>query len=220
MSPRKVPARYVGILVCIAELTDDGYAALLTEVTALHEPVNFRHFAERVSKGAAIDEVEASQIIELLHSVGSVVAESGRNPRIWIEGLGDAPALEIAGPYRDRFCDRMDALLSSAPMNLLHEYMAMLDGHERLFEDAHLTLDIRPMLPEDPSMRSVALVMHSLHITFCRSGRREDFYVTMGRADLHSLRSLIDRAIAAEDSMESGITVTENMKLVPMGDWR
>ena len=220
MLQRKVPGRYTGVLSCIAELTDDGYEALLAEVAALHEPVNFRHFAERVSKEAAIGEAEASQIIELLYSIGRTVEEGGHNLRIWIEGLAGASELEIGEADRGRFCDRMGALLGGAPMNLLYEFMVLRYGHERMFGDAHLALDIRPMLPEDPSMRSVALIMHSLHIAFWRSGHQEDFYVTMTRADLHSLRSLIDRAITSEEAIESSVTVTGNMELVPMGDWR
>lgn len=81
----------------------------------------------------------------------------------------------------------------------------VLTAHERIFVDARVLTDIRPIFHADLSDKPTAAVLiHMLCIT-----ERDNFqnknavYVALDANDLRSLRGMIDRAIKKEDTIKT-----------------
>lgn len=94
-----------------------------------------------------------------------------------------------------------------------HEVLAQ---HDRNFQAARIFTDLRPLFDTDPSEPpSGAVIVEMLQLeTWSGDGRSETVRVAMDRADLLSLREVIDRAITKTDSLrrlmeEAGITSFE-----------
>ena len=219
MSLKHPPARFVAPLKSVVALPDDRFQMLLDVVDALHEPISLKRFFERLIDEVALGQGEAQWIAPLLHELGLIVEDDRRGQRACVEDLAEATALDIAESDRGQFSDRVDALLSRAPMAILHAYMAMIDSYERLYRKAWIMPEIRPMLTGDYSQATVALMTHTLRINLIHAGRVEDFYVTLDRDDLHALRDLVNQAIEADEAIAQGAAVWRDAAPVPLSDW-
>ncbi len=81
----------------------------------------------------------------------------------------------------------------------------VLTDHERLFEDARILTDIRPIFHPDVSEKpNAAVLVHMLRITSRDIlGNRRALYVALDGNDIRFMKQVMDRAIKKEETLKN-----------------
>lgn len=92
----------------------------------------------------------------------------------------------------------------------------VLTEHERIFEDARILTDIRPIFHPDVSEKpNAAVLVHMLRITSRDIlGNRRAQYVALDSNDVRFMKQIMDRAIKKEETLKgamksSGVNIIE-----------
>lgn len=93
----------------------------------------------------------------------------------------------------------------------------VLVDHERIFVDARILTDIRPIFHPDVSEApNAAVVVHMLRITQRDIlAKRKTLYFALDGNDLRSLRDLLDRAIKKEETLKKAMEPSQIKLLTP-----
>ena len=91
----------------------------------------------------------------------------------------------------------------------------VMTQHERIFHDARILTDVRPVFhPDVADTPDAATVIHMLRMIQRNSqGKLSDIFVAMDRNDIISLRATLDRALAKEDTITKALSKAE-VKLI------
>jgi hypothetical protein len=116
------------------------------------------------------------------------------------------PALAAVSDW-SKASDRLTELLRiDTPLGVSAKAMDVLSETERLYCRGRVVTDLRPIFSIDTESPPVsAVVLHTLRINYHVGQRKEiaQFFVTLEADDLRNLQSVIERAIAKEESLRS-----------------
>jgi hypothetical protein len=99
---------------------------------------------------------------------------------------------------------RLERLIEMPMLRYTGKAWRLLHDQARVFVDCRIITDLRPLFGDDDTVIRAAAVTHHLRISFDSHSRNaDDFYVALDSADLRSLRSVIDRALAKQASLEA-----------------
>jgi hypothetical protein len=88
------------------------------------------------------------------------------------------------------------------------------DG-ERLYCDAKILSDIRPVFGDKPTVRPVgAVVTHTLRIGYHLGGDHREFHIILDVQDLEALKVAVDRAQAKDKTLRA---LLKDIKLPDLG---
>lgn len=80
-----------------------------------------------------------------------------------------------------------------------------------LSKESRVVTEVRPIFPDDVSIEpSVAVIVHSLKLTYVTSGQRKEIFISLDNRDLQELRKVLDRADAKAKTLRA---VLRNAKL-------
>ncbi len=93
----------------------------------------------------------------------------------------------------------------------------VLTDHERIFVDARLFTDIRPIFHPDLSEKpNAAVLVHMLRITTRDIlGNQKAQYFALDANDIRFMKHLMDRAIKKEETLDSFLTASGVNVIVP-----
>lgn len=81
--------------------------------------------------------------------------------------------------------------------------------YDRVFRDARILTDIRPVFGMDPTAGPLAgIVIHTLRIDYHEAGDHPSFHVALDTGDLRRPWELVERAIKKEASLKTEIEKT------------
>jgi hypothetical protein len=104
--------------------------------------------------------------------------------------------VEISDELRPELRSRLEALLELPSVQQLAKAADLLLQSERVFHDARVVTDVRPIFADDASDGPLgAMIMHNLAISFHGGRELESWYVTLDERDLIKFRQVIDRAV-------------------------
>lgn len=80
----------------------------------------------------------------------------------------------------------------------------LLTEYDRIFGDARIVTDIRPVFMEDPQkMANGAVIVSTLKVQYQDSRGISDFYVALDTQDLVALKKVVDRALSKIDTVKA-----------------
>jgi hypothetical protein len=111
------------------------------------------------------------------------------------EDVAESEDLALAVEQREGFTSRLRrALAAPAVMNLGRAYDVLID-RDKLFTNARIITDIRPIFSDDVNQTPVGVALvHTLKLSAVSDGRREIFYFALDVQDLDVLREAVKRA--------------------------
>jgi hypothetical protein len=95
--------------------------------------------------------------------------------------------------------DLSTALQMENPIGVTAKAIDVTLAHQRVFAEARILTDVRPIFYLDPSEKpNAAVVAHTLQISYYENGEAKDYFVAMDAEDLAALGRALDRAGAKE----------------------
>jgi hypothetical protein len=98
---------------------------------------------------------------------------------------------------------RFKRLLSIEPLSIISKAIGLQRDGERIYCEARIISDIRPVFTKDPKHRPVGAVLgHTLKISYHDGlAAHKDFFVVLDRIDLENLKKVVDRAHAKSEAL-------------------
>jgi len=119
--------------------------------------------------------------------------------RDFIDGLCDAPELKIDKTEIPKLTAKFEKLLNIDTFNALSKAKRLQRDGERLYCDAKIVSDIRPVFGSKPTSRPAgAVITHSLKLGYHEGGEHKEFHVVLDRIDLDRFSDIVERAQAKD----------------------
>jgi hypothetical protein len=126
------------------------------------------------------------------------------------EATGDE---KLRGPREqwNALRERLERLLAPGnPLALSAKAAGLFTEQERLFCDARILTDIRPVFERQATVRPAGLsVIHTLKLLFHKTSQNpEELYIALDVDDLRTLKQVIQRAEEKQQSLEAVVRST------------
>jgi len=107
--------------------------------------------------------------------------------------------------------NRLSVLLAlDNSLGVTAKAMDAMTEHERIFRDARILSDLRPIFTGEGTTTPAAVIIHNLQISFHINGQHQEIYVALDTNDLGKLREVVDRAERKTNALE-GVISKSNM---------
>lgn len=133
----------------------------------------------------------------------------------FIDGIQSVPDLAVGADEVDRLRDKFERLLNIGAFNLLSKAKRLQRDGERLYCDAKIISDIRPVFATKPTDRpTAAVVTHTLKIGYHEGGEHKEFHIILDCVDLGVLSDLVNRAQAKDTTLRG---LLKEMRIPDLG---
>lgn len=206
----RIPDRYVPGLTAIAGLSDDALTALRSAFAETPGSLATDRLVDHVATAVPQLSDEARSITEALLSLIALLPEDGSQALQLAQDVANSDDLDISENARADFAKRLVTLLDLECLMLAARATDLVAEHERVFHDARVLTDIRPVFGGDANRApKAAVLISSLKIDFHPiSGDLDSLFFALDSADLHRLRTVVDRALAKHDSLHKMLEQT------------
>ena len=213
--PLVVPERHADSFEAIREMGEDEFPRLLS-IFESAGPTDDREAICRLIREAT--SLGASDAIELLDAVTGLAAHAHLSQ----SSVSEIASRVASSPQFVRMDDpdedlaiRIERLLRCDSIRVYSKALALGSRHERIFVDAQVLTDMRPLFGDDlddETRPEGMLISHTLSLHFVDSdGAHDNFFVVLDDQDVLRVQQLLARATtksAAVRSLlqESGVT--------------
>lgn len=204
-----IPQRYIPAMNKIRNLSDSAVQELVqgldsSSITSEAKKL-YEHIAPQVPS-VPIDDLKA--IVDLIYSLYQVREFSNLKKSSFlnelIEGVRECAEPKVSENEVPSLRDRFQRLLSIETLNIISKAINLQRDGERLYCEAAILSDVRPVFGEDVESKPVAAVItHTLKLTYHEiGGKHREFLVTLDEEDLHKLKSVIERARLKAETLD------------------
>lgn len=207
-------------LTNLLSLETGKQAELLGAIADTKASANSDTFAQRLYKNFSFfSKDDLSKIVRFLISIYNLV-EVNRQPEVVAKDVVDAlkkrdrKAINNAPPEAFNNLERFlrVALTLEKSLGVSAKALRVSSRYERLFTNAEILSDIRPIFPNDSDVSEPmgAVVNHQLRLRMFTAAGPEETYVVMNYKDLLQLHTTVERAMSKHTTLAAMI---ENLKL-------
>lgn len=207
-----IPKEYAPGLAALAALSDSevfSFTKVLSEIPdTAHRPKEIAAFVAGRLPEFLPDKVD--ELVRALHSLYQARAATEGLIDQFVDDLADAVASsgtqELASVTADRshFVEKMHKLLSIDGLSFLAKTNLLKAEHERLFHDAKILTDLRPVFHAPDEAPVDMIVEYTLKIIFHDGTRHHrEIYMAIDAEDIARLKKAIDRAEKKAISLKS-----------------
>jgi len=189
----------------LGELTPEQRKKLLAGLNQMKSGFDFE---EKVKEAIDSTDIEADKAAEItsavigLHYLYANSPES--NLRKFIGELLDAisEALPDKDISKSISNEVLTDYLNAASLRTSAKAATLLFDEERVFLNARIITDIRPVFGEDASSSDIpaAFIIHSLRVSYRGEGG-EDFFIGLSTKDLEEFKKVIERALIKANTL-------------------
>ena len=207
------PEKYIAALQALAEISDNDFRRLWTELELVHDGETISDFAN--SARSIVAEDAADEMLPALLSMITHTEHQGVPLSEFAAGLAEAENMALAEASREQFVTRLTNLVVNGPVRVLHKSLDLAADFGSVFLDARILTDVRPVFDDDVGDRlQSAIIVHSLRIDSRQGNSNTVDYFAMDERDLLWLRQVIDRALSKEAAsrrllVDSGVLEAE-----------
>jgi hypothetical protein len=120
----------------------------------------------------------------------------------FMEGLQNRSDFGVRTEDLPKLRNRFERLLNIESFNILSKAKRLQRNGERLYCDAKILSDVRPVFREKPTARPTeAVITHTLMLAYHEGGEHKELHVVLDRIDLELLKGVIDRAEAKDKTL-------------------
>ena len=198
-------------LARLLALPEESVRQMIEALRQMEPTLDISNLAPQVAAAASLAPGETEDIFRMLQSLYLVRAARGASIADFVDALCRAaeslnrPELKPKGGDWSQFKQDLKELLSlDQSLGLSAKAVDVRGEHQRVYCDARVLTDLRPVFKDDVAEAPFAgVIVHTLRISYHEGGRLEQLFVAMDRKDLEELEGLVRRALAKEDSLRA-----------------
>jgi hypothetical protein len=203
MAQLRIPDEYAPGLAQIVLLPDEAINELVSVLGESPVSVDVDAVTALLSvKVSTISNRDLKRIVVALLALYSVRAVSEAGTEEFVADVSRAmkrsrhPELALTNPdIESRFQERITRLLGLSTLRTASKAVFLQHEHEHALCTARIFTDARPVYAEDPtSPPSAVVIMHMLKLVYHEGREVKEFHVALDKADLVTLKSLLNRA--------------------------
>jgi hypothetical protein len=199
----RIPAPFQPGLEALASLSNETAQALIEALRDETRLLTTDRMAEQVRETVPDLSEAADDILEALISLTTLLPEEGEGADELARDVAHSRDLDLDDEARDRLIDRLPPMLGIESLALAARASDIVTEYDRVFHDARVLTDLRPVFGADPAEGPKAgTLIATLKIDYHppQGGIESEFYA-LEHADLLRLRDAVDRALAKHTSM-------------------
>ncbi len=202
MAIQEIPEEYksgLARLLVLSKESPEALLAALSEAPPVMSTFELSSFLASKVKSATRKELE-----EVADTLVSLYFSQQHHPDLADELVEDicqkmddsgARELKLSEENRDHFRNFLTALLKTEALVYASKAMGVLRDNERMFCNARILTDIRPVFGSSVQIPpKAAVIVHMLNITYHQGEDLKEFYVGLGVDDVETLRAVLERA--------------------------
>jgi hypothetical protein len=194
----------IAALKALAAPTVERFISALAEAPPISDP---RKMAAYIAK--QVPAIPVSQLIPVLETVYTfyqIRELSGVKPARFfgdlMDGLRKSPELQVTQRALPRLRSLLERLLNIDTLKTIAKAARLLRDSERIYCNAKILSDIRPVFTEDPAARPLGAVLtHTLKIVYHQGNDHVEFHVVLDSADLGALGEVVRRAEVKDNTL-------------------
>jgi hypothetical protein len=194
----------IGILKAMPRASVEAFVKALKTVPPT---VDTDEIAQRISSQVpSIPPAELERVLDALYGLYFIRELSGVKRETFlqdfIDGIQNVPVLAVEAKEVDKLREKFAKLLDIGIFNLLSKAKRLQRDGERLYCDAKIISDIRPVFGAKPTDRPTgAVVTHTLKLGYHEGGEHKEFHIILDLVDLDLLTSIVNRALAKDTTL-------------------
>lgn len=195
-----IPTRYLPPIQKLVALPDNSVDELIQAIASTDITAKSKEMAARVADHIhGIKREDLDEIVDLIYSLYHVreYSELSKNRFVseLVEGVREHAKEPIAESKVPHLVERFQRLLQIGTLESITKAITLQRDGERLFCDAKILSDIRPVFGEDVAARpKAAVITHTLKLSYHEEGDHKTFFIVLDEVDLDDLSSVIERA--------------------------
>jgi len=207
--PLEIPNEDVKALVAIQTLPAASVNKLIALLEAAPLISNNEEMATYVRKqGSPAPDGQLARIIETLYTLYYIRELSGVTAAKFLEdlmeGVRNRPELKSSQKEISTLRSRLEELLSIDTLKTISKAARLQRDGERLYCDAKILSDIRPVFGADPTIRPVGAVLtHTIKVGYHEGRDHREFHIVLDSDDLRALSEVVRRAQAKEKTLRN-----------------
>lgn len=211
MAALEIPEEYRSGIAKLLALDDGSAEALISALN--HAPPTISTFELSSILAPKVTRVSREEIEDITDSLVSLYLTNQHHPDLedeLVEDICDAmnesgvEELKIPEDKRDHFKKLLTALLKAEAIVYPSKAIGVLRDNERMFCNARILTDIRPVFSSNVhTPPKAAVIVHMLNITYHEGRQLKDFYVGLDVDDVETLRMVLERADIEAKSIRS-----------------
>jgi hypothetical protein len=211
-SQLRIPAPYKPGLEALASMDDETAGGLLEALREQTGLLSTERLAQHVGEDVPPLVDDAFEIVEALLSLITLLPEEGEGADELASDIAHSRDLDLDEPAREAFTQRLRPMLEIETLIVAARASDLVTEYERVFHDARILTDLRPVFGRDPAEGpKAAALIATLKVDFHPpTGRVDSEFYALEHSDLLRLRDVVNRAIAKHASMRK---IMDELKL-------
>jgi len=217
MPPLPIPRRYRAGLAAVAALSAEDVALLTEGLDASVLEVSFDALAAPLRERVAVD-VDLAQLLEAVSSLNTLLPEDGSGAESVAQDVSESEDLDIPKERRPTYATALEGLIRNPALVIAAHATEVVTEHEKVFHDARILTDIRPVFERDTSTGvKMAALTATMKLDFHPGGRSaiESVAVALDRGDLEYLSKVIERGLAKMEKLAEVMRENELPRWTP-----
>jgi len=207
--PLQIPAEYLPAIGKILKLSDDSVEELIGAFSSATICAEAPAMAQQIAGHTPnIPTQDLIDIVDALYSLYHVREFSEVTPSRFLNDLLDTLRRQDFGLKEpadlSHARERFKRLLNITTLNTLSKAIKLQRDGERLYCDAKILSDIRPVFGDDASQGPIsAVITHTLKLGYHDGGDHKEFFIVLDTQDLLDLGEVIERAHQKAETLEA-----------------
>jgi hypothetical protein len=219
MASPSIPQSVINGFTKIATLPDESFQELLS--TLEKHPLELKQgvvFEDEDLKLEFLSPEESKAIQEALFPVYLGIANGTFPTNAYVDSVAQALKEQASGSVEwaqseenlEGFKHRLTQLANIESLLLIAKAHNVLTAHSHAYYSARILSDIRPVYGDNVAESpKAAVIVHMLHLVSYQNKARREFVVALDTKDIEDLITILERAKAKTESLESVIASTK-----------
>jgi|CXWL01.1.fsa_nt_gi hypothetical protein len=221
--PLRFPIEDRPLLVKFFSLSKTSVRSLVKFLQREPPALMLKTLAARVSQKIKVSPRDASQLLGVVTNFFSAFKNSGLGIEDFLVEF--RKALEETGEAELHFEDRrwnehkthlVQILKCEKSIGVTSKALSVMTDHARVFRDARILTDLRPVFGPNPNEPpDAAVIVHTLKIEHMADHEHKEFFVALDSLDLDRLEKLVRRAKLKERGLKRSFKHNKTSILEP-----
>jgi hypothetical protein len=207
--PLQIPKQHLPSVAKILQLSDAAVDELISALSSTTISAEAATMAEKVAGSvSSISSEDLTEILETIYSFYHVreFAEvtRARFIRDLVDNLVSNPDFSLKKADAPIVGKRFQRLLNVRTLNILSKAIRLQRDGERIYCDAKIISDIRPVFGDDIEKGPAsAVITHTLKLSYHEMGEHKEFFIVLDEQDLVVLQETIGRAQSKKEALNN-----------------
>jgi hypothetical protein len=218
--PLQIPIEDIPALKTVRALPNTSVDALIKALRSASLSADTDEIAKNIAQQVpSISATELEAVLDTLYDLYSLRELSGVDRDTFledfIEGFQNQPELAVDDKETSKLRSKFEKLLNVNTFTLLSKAKRLQRDGERLYCDAKIVSDIRPVFGAKPTVRPIgAVVTHTLKLAYHEMGEHKEFHIVLDGIDVGLLAEVVHRALLKDETLRS---LLKEMRLPDLG---